>query len=161
MFNLGCNPSQEVFSHFPVSECSVEQRVNQRLQRGERRAEIVGDVGDEVTSNRLGAAELSDITENECDEWAVSAVEDGSLCLDGTPGSAEFHKTAGWRRLFTERLADQFVQFVVTQNFWIWSADGAVPTASEQAAGGPVQSDNAPFRIDKDNAVAQMIEKRG
>jgi len=161
MFNLGCNPSQEVLSHFPVSECSVEQRVNQRLQRGERRAEIMGDVGDEVTSNRLGATEFRDITENKRDKGAVSAVEDGSLCLDGTPGPAELHKTAGWRRLLTERLADQFIQFVVTQNFWIWSTDCAIATASKQTTGGPIQSDNASFRIDKDHAVAQMIEKRG
>ena len=89
-----------------VGRHEIEQRLDVAPDRGERRAQLVRDVGDEVAADPIGAAQAGDVVEDQHDALRAFARDTGGLRHDHLDRILGDRQLLGVGRLTAQGAAD-------------------------------------------------------
>ena len=128
----------------------IQQRFGVTLDRGQRRAQLVRDVGDEVSADEVGFAQFGDVVHHE--HRAAAGCDDGSDLGDQRPrGVARHRELEGAGLAARQRAADVFDDARVTDGLDVRMIDRAL-FEFQDAAGRVVDQLQPPLFIDHQHA---------
>ena len=141
---------------------AVEQRLDETLDRRDRRLELVRDVGHEVAAHRLEALEAGHVVEHDHRADGLVVVltsQQGAVGLERAVvvahAQGEFALHGGAPG---QRLGDGALEFGVARDLLDAATYGGAAVGAKQTGGRLVQGDHALVRVDGDHALDHADE---
>ena len=133
-----------------IADRAVEQRFHESLDRGDRRLQLVRDVGHEIAADVLQAAKIGDVVQHHhgADAAALGVVQGGAAGLQHAFVIAVQHDVVVDRLVAAQRPADEPPQVGVAHDFLQTAALGLRLIDAQQLARGLVQADHALLVVD-------------
>ena len=158
MVDLLVHLAQEPPRHRLVLDRAVPQRLHQRLDRGERRAQLVRDVGDEVAPRRLQPSQLGQVVQHQQRQRLGHAPHRGGGGAQRPAPRAELD-LGGPRPVVAQHPVDQRGQLVVARDRDERPAEHVVlGRRAEQPLRRAIGQDDPAVRVDHQQAVPHRLQ---
>ena len=154
--DLGVRARQEVLRDGLVLEGAGLQRLDDGLDGGKRRPQLVRDVGDEVAARVLDALRLGDVVEDDERDPIAAAGDRGRGDLEEASLRPLDDEALPFARLAS--VAQRLDNLVFRHDPDEGVADGFLRAALKQRSDGAAGEGDAPFGVDGQDGVAAAIE---
>ena len=157
--HLRLDPVQEALGRGWIRQGAVPQGLHQGPERGQGRAQLVGDVADEVLADALQLPPLAQIPQDHQVALAEAVPEGGHRHPQG-PAIVHLQELA-LELVLLLALLQQLHHAVIPHHLGEGSADRHRPGQPEQAGEGRVGPLHPPRLVQDQDAVLQVVQDRG